>query len=192
MCPPRNPAAGATFFCSSATAIFKLLVRKDVLRGKNGERLFRCSFYLVFVCFQVSLKSLQVYDEYGASDDPHQLQRQVRELKVQLEHQTRVVVQLQSLLRHGALAVDSAVRDQLGAQREEPGQEVSSRSGLQRRSSTGESRAVKDKTSPVSVEVERMEDRMGEQLLQNLSRSASPARSTVCLERFWGFFLSNV
>lgn len=155
---------------------------------KKGKCFFGFGFYLVFVCFQVSLRSLQVYDEYGASDDPHQLQRQVRELKVQLEHQTRVVLQLQSLLRHGSLAGDSAasasescaVRDQLGAQREQPGQEVSNGSGLQRRSSTGESRAAKDKTSQVHVEVERTEDRMGEQLLQNLSRSASPARSAVC------------
>lgn len=135
---------------------------------------------------KVSLKSLQAYDEYGASDDPHQLQRQVRELKVQLEHQTRLVLQMQSLLRHGSLAGDSAastsessaVRDQLGAPREEPGQEVSNRSGLQRKSSNGESRAMKDKTSQLNVEVEkeRTEDRMGEQLQQNLSRSTSPAR----------------
>lgn len=140
---------------------------------------------------------MQVYDEYGASDDPLQLQRQVRELKVQLEHQTRVVLQLQSLLRHGSLAGDSAaagtsessaVRDQLGAQREEPGQEASTRSELQRRSSsTGESQAVKDKTSQVDVEAERSEDRTGEQLLQNLSRSASPARSAVCLQHFLVF-----
>ncbi|XP_075870002.1 CDK5 regulatory subunit-associated protein 2 isoform X5 [Nelusetta ayraudi] len=135
---------------------------------------------------KVSLKSLQAYDEYGASDDPHQLQRQVRELKVQLEHQTRLVLQMQSLLRHGSLAGDSAastspssaVRDQLGAQREEPGQEVSNRSGLQRKSSNGESRAMKDKTSQLNVEgeKERTEDRQGEQLQQNLSRSTSPAR----------------
>lgn len=144
-------------------------------------------FILVFVWLQVSLKSLQVYDEYGASDDPHQLQRQVRELKMQLEHQARVVLQLQSLLRHGSLAGDSAagtsgssaVRDQLGAHREEPGREVSSRSGLQPRTPE-----VKDTTSQANVEVdkERTEDRMGEQLLQNLSRSSSPARSAVCLQ----------
>lgn len=110
---------------------------------------------------------------------------------MQLEHQTRVVLQLQNLLRHGSLAGDpaaastsesSAVRDQLGAQREEPGQEASNGSGLQRRrSSTGESRAVKDKSSQVNVEAERTEDRTGEQL-QNLSRSASPARSALCLQ----------
>lgn len=137
---------------------------------------------------------MQVYDEYGASDDPLQLQRQVKELKVQLEHQTRVVLQLQSLLRlagdsaAASASESSAVRDQLGAQREEPGQEASNRSGLQRRSSsTGESRAVKDKTSQVNVEAERSEDRTGEQLLQNLSRSASPARSAVCLQHFLVF-----
>lgn len=149
------------------------------------------SFYFVFVCFQVSLKSLLVYDEYGATTDPQQLQRQVRELKVQLEHQTRVVLQLQSLLRHGSLAGDSAVstsessavRDQLRGQREEPGQEGSNRSGLHIGSSTTESQAARDKSSQVNVEVdkERTEDRMGEQLLQNLSRSASPARSADCL-----------
>lgn len=187
--PGRFSAAGATFFCPSATAIFKLPVKRK--KKKTGNEYFYSVFHLVFVCFQVSLKSLQAYDEYGASDDPHQLQRQVRELKVQLEHQTRLVLQMQSLLRHGSLAGDSAastsessaVRDQLGAQREEPGQEVSNRSGLQRKSSNGESRAMKDKTSQLNVEVEkeRTEDRMGEQLQQNLSRSTSPARSAVCL-----------
>lgn len=146
----------------------------------------------MFFYFQVSLKSLQAYDDYGASDDPQQLQRQVRELKVQLEHQTRLALQLQSLLRHGSLAGDSAAsasessaaRDQVGAQREEPRQEAGNRSGPQRRgSSGGESRAMKDRTSQLNVEAEkeRTEDRTGEQLQQNLSGSTSPARSAVRL-----------
>lgn len=151
------------------------------------------------VSFQVSLKSLQVYEEYGASDDPHQLQRQVRELKVQLENQTRLVLQLQSLLRHSSLSADlaastsesSAARDQVGPQREEPGQEFGNRSGLKKRSSNEENRAMKDKTVQLNMEVEkqRTEDRMGDQLQQNLSRSTSPARSAVCRFKFFFFFL---
>lgn len=97
---------------------------------------------------------------------------------------------MQSLLRHNSLSSDlvantsdsSAIRDQEGAQREDPSQEMSFRSGLQRVKKDGEKRAMKDKTSQLNMEVERdrTQDRMSDQLQQTRSRSTSPARSALC------------
>ncbi|XP_041815479.1 CDK5 regulatory subunit-associated protein 2 isoform X3 [Chelmon rostratus] len=131
---------------------------------------------------KVSLKSLQVYDEYGVSEDPLQLQGQVRELKVQLENQTKLILQMQSLLRRNSLSSDlvantsdpSSVRDQEGTPREDRSQDRSYRSGQ-----LGESQAMKDKTSRLNMELERertLNRSMNEQLQQARSRSASPAR----------------
>lgn len=130
--------------------------------------------------FQVSLKSLQVYDKYGVSEDPLQLQGQVRELKVQLENQTKVILQMQSLLRHNSLSSDldfstpdpSTVRDQKGRRTEELSQE-----GVRE---DVENTAIKDKTSHLSLELEKeraQNRRLSEQLQQTCSGSTSPARS---------------
>ncbi|XP_019738154.1 CDK5 regulatory subunit-associated protein 2 isoform X3 [Hippocampus comes] len=49
---------------------------------------------------KVSLKSLQTFEEYGLSEDPLLLQAQVRELKVHLESQTKLILQMQSVRRN--------------------------------------------------------------------------------------------
>ncbi|XP_073333749.1 CDK5 regulatory subunit-associated protein 2 isoform X4 [Pagrus major] len=136
---------------------------------------------------KVSLKSLQAYDEYGVSEDPLQLQGQVRELKVQLENQTKLILQMQSFLRRSSLSSDlaantsdpSTVRDQEGTQREDHSQDRSYRSGQLREKSEGEKHAMKDKNSHLNVELDReraLNRSMSEQLQQTRSRSTSPAR----------------
>uniref|UniRef100_UPI003AAC0E90 CDK5 regulatory subunit-associated protein 2 n=1 Tax=Centroberyx gerrardi TaxID=166262 RepID=UPI003AAC0E90 len=121
---------------------------------------------------KVSLKSLQAYEDYGVSEDPLQLQAQVRELKVQLESQTRVILQMQSFLRRNSLTSD------LGIQREGSTQERSYKSG---ELLEGENQVMKNKTSHLNAELERertLNRSMSEQLqqAQQRSRSASPAR----------------
>ncbi|XP_074472901.1 CDK5 regulatory subunit-associated protein 2 isoform X1 [Sebastes fasciatus] len=136
---------------------------------------------------KVSLKSLQVYDEYGVSKDPLQLQGQVRELKVQLENQTKLILQMQSLLHRSSLSSDlvantsdpSTVRDQEGTQREDHSQDRSYRSGQLREKNEGENQTMKDKTICLNMELERertLNRSMNEQLQQSRSRSTSPAR----------------
>ncbi|XP_028458355.1 CDK5 regulatory subunit-associated protein 2 isoform X2 [Perca flavescens] len=136
---------------------------------------------------KVSLKSLQVYDEYGVSKDPLQLQGQVRELKVQLENQTKLILQMQSLLRRNSLSSDlvantsdpSTVRNQDGTLREDLRQDTSYRSGQLREKKEGENLAMKDKTGNLPMELERertINRSMSEQLQQTRSRSTSPAR----------------
>ncbi|XP_039636463.1 CDK5 regulatory subunit-associated protein 2 isoform X10 [Perca fluviatilis] len=136
---------------------------------------------------KVSLKSLQVYDEYGVSKDPLQLQGQVRELKVQLENQTKLILQMQSLLRRNSLSSDlvantsdpSTVRNQDGTLRDDLRQDTSYRSGQLGEKKEGENLAMKDKTSHLTMELERertMNRSMSEQLQQTRSRSTSPAR----------------
>ncbi|KAI4817082.1 hypothetical protein KUCAC02_009368 [Chaenocephalus aceratus] len=86
---------------------------------------------------QFSLKSLQVYDDYGVSKDPLQLQAQVRQLKVQLENQTKLILQMQRLLRRNSLSSDlvssppdpSTIRDQAMMHGEDKSREMSYRSG---------------------------------------------------------------
>lgn len=132
--------------------------------------------------FQVSLKSLQVYDKYGVSEDPLQLQGQVRELKGHLESQTKVILQMQSLLRHNSLSSDlgfstpdpSSVREQKGRRTEEQSQEEVKKEG--------ENTEIKDKSSHLSMEKEReraQSRRLSEQLQQTSSGSTSPARSDI-------------
>ncbi|XP_054468052.1 CDK5 regulatory subunit-associated protein 2 isoform X2 [Anoplopoma fimbria] len=136
---------------------------------------------------KVSLKSLQVYDEYGVSKDPLQLQGQVRELKFQLENQTKLILQMQSLLRRNSLSSDlvantsdpSTVKDQEGTKREDHNQDRSYRSGQLREKKEGENQAMNDKTSSLNMELERegtLNRSMSEQLQQTRSRSTSPAR----------------
>lgn len=134
--------------------------------------------------FQVSLRSLQVYDKYGASEDPLQLQGQVRELKAHLENQTKVILQMQSLLRHNSLSSDlgfstpdpSSVREQKGRRTEEQSQE-----GVNKK---GENTEIKEKSSHLSMEKEReraQSRRLSDQLQQTSSGSTSPARSDISL-----------
>lgn len=129
---------------------------------------------------QVSLKSLQVYDEYGVSEDPLQLQGQVRELKVQLENQNKLIFQMQSLLRHNSSDIfanttdPSTIRDQEVTPSEKRSQE--------REEKEGENQVMKDKTSRLNMELERERAQnriLSEQLQQTRSRSTSPARSAL-------------
>ncbi|XP_067341071.1 CDK5 regulatory subunit-associated protein 2 isoform X6 [Channa argus] len=133
---------------------------------------------------KVSLKGLQVYDEYGNSEDPLRLQAQVRELKVQLEIQTKLILQMQNLLRRNSLSSDlfanisdpSIVRDQQGTQKEDRGQDKNYRTGQLREKKEGGSQPKEDKTS-LELEIEKQLNRsISEQLQQTRSRSASPAR----------------
>ncbi|XP_047200543.1 CDK5 regulatory subunit-associated protein 2 isoform X6 [Hippoglossus stenolepis] len=137
---------------------------------------------------KVSLKSLQVYDEYGVSENPLQLQGQVRELKVQLENQTKLILQMQNLLRRNSLSSDlianasdhsAVIMDQEGTQKRERCQDSSYRLVQQREKKEGENQAMKDKTSCLNVDQERertLNKSITEQLPQTRSRSASPAR----------------
>ncbi|XP_060917461.1 CDK5 regulatory subunit-associated protein 2 isoform X3 [Labrus mixtus] len=138
-----------------------------------------------FSSAKVSLKGLQVYDEYGVSEDPHQLQGQVKELKVQLENQTKLILQMQSLLRRNSLSSDqvantsdpSAVRDQ-GGPHGDHGQNISHKSGSLG-DKEGKNQAMKDKTSRLNVDLEgeKMQNRrLSDQLQQTCSGSTSPAR----------------
>ncbi|XP_031711908.1 CDK5 regulatory subunit-associated protein 2 isoform X7 [Anarrhichthys ocellatus] len=136
---------------------------------------------------KVSLKSLHVYDEYGVSKDPLQLQGQVRELKFHLENQTKLILQMQSLLRRNSLSSDlvtntsdpTTVKDQEGTQREDRSPDRSYRGGQLREKKEGENQAMNDKTSSLNMELERertLNRSMSEQLQQTRSRSTSPAR----------------
>lgn len=138
----------------------------------------------------MSLKGLQVYSEYGVSEDPLQLQGQVRELKVQLENQTKLILQMQSLLRRNSLSSDlvnntsdpSVIKDQEGAQKDDRSQDGSHRSGQLRGKKAGENQAIKDKSSRVNMELEgerRLNRSISEQLQPSRSRSTSPARLTI-------------
>lgn len=137
------------------------------------------------VIFQVSQKSLQVYNNYGFSEDPLQLQGQVRELKAQLETQTKVILQMQSLLHQNSLPGDlefstpdpSSVRDLKGRRTDRHSQE-----GVKKRE--GENPVMKDTSSHLSMELEReraQNRRLSEQLQQTRSGSTSPARSEMSL-----------
>ncbi|KAM3874007.1 CDK5 regulatory subunit-associated protein 2 [Diretmus argenteus] len=137
---------------------------------------------------KVSLKSPQAYEDYGVSEDPLQLQAQVRELKVQLESHTKVILHMQSLLRRNSLSSDlvtttsdpSMVRDQEGLRREGHTQERSYRSGELREKLEEENQVMKDQISHLSVELERertLNRSVSElQQTQRQSRSPSPAR----------------
>ncbi|XP_034753076.1 myomegalin-like isoform X5 [Etheostoma cragini] len=136
---------------------------------------------------KVSLKSLQVYDEYGVSKDPLQLQGQVRDLKVQLENQTKLILQMQSLLHRNSLSSDlvaspsdpSTVRREDESKQEDQRQDRSYRSGQLREKKEGENLAMKVKTNYLTKELERertLNTSMSEKLQQTRSRSTSPAR----------------
>ncbi|XP_040914150.1 CDK5 regulatory subunit-associated protein 2 isoform X2 [Toxotes jaculatrix] len=135
---------------------------------------------------KVSLKSLHAYDEYGVSEDPLQLQAQVRELKVQLENQTKLILQMQNLLRRNSSDLiantsdlPTIMRDEEGTHKDNHGQDRSYRTGKLREKKEGNNHAMKDKTSCLNIELERertLNRSSGEQLPQTRSRSTSPAR----------------
>ncbi|CAJ1070285.1 CDK5 regulatory subunit-associated protein 2 isoform X6 [Xyrichtys novacula] len=138
-----------------------------------------------FSSAKVSLKGLQVYDEYGVSEDPHQLQGQVKELKAQLENQTKLILQMQSLLRRNSLSSDHLANapdpsgGREGTHRDNHSQGKGHRSGLLGEKKEGENQALKDKGSHLNVEVEGekiQSRRLSDQLQQTRSRSTSPAR----------------
>jgi len=121
------------------------------------------------------VKSLQAYDEYGASEDPLQLQAQVRELKAQLENQTKLIRQMQSLLRRNSLSGDlvagvsdpSVIKEHEGAHKLGHSQERSP--------------SMKGNTSRPNIDAEKdrtLKKILGEQPQQTRSRSTSPARSS--------------
>ncbi|KAI1904757.1 hypothetical protein AGOR_G00008980 [Albula goreensis] len=55
---------------------------------------------------KVSLKNLQMYEDYGITDNVDRLRQQVSELKGQLENHQRVIRHLQCLLRRNSLSSD--------------------------------------------------------------------------------------
>uniref|UniRef100_A0A1A7ZBS3 CDK5 regulatory subunit associated protein 2 n=1 Tax=Nothobranchius furzeri TaxID=105023 RepID=A0A1A7ZBS3_NOTFU len=133
---------------------------------------------------KVSLKGLQVYDEYGASEDPLQLQAQVRELKGQLENQTKLILQMQSFLRRNSLSSDLAantsdpvsIREQETSPKKDCSQE---RSGQLGKKTEAESQTGTDRHNCLNKELEkeRTPNRsMCEQLQQARSCTTSPAR----------------
>lgn len=113
----------------------------------------------------MSLKSLQIYEDYGVSEDPHQLRNEVRELKAQLENQTRVILHMQSTLRRSSLSSD--LLTDTSTQKED--QDRGYRAGQLREKRERNSQATKETNSRANTETEKMN--------QNSSRSASPARS---------------
>ncbi|XP_061589722.1 CDK5 regulatory subunit-associated protein 2 isoform X1 [Cololabis saira] len=136
---------------------------------------------------KVSLKGLQVYDEYGASEDPLQLRAQVRELKIQLENQTKLIIQMQSLMRRNSLSSDlvastfdpSVIREQEGAHKVDRSQERSFKTGQVREKREAENHPLKNRASRLNMDLdsERTADRsVSEQLQQTRSGSTSPAR----------------
>ncbi|XP_047228374.1 CDK5 regulatory subunit-associated protein 2 isoform X4 [Girardinichthys multiradiatus] len=133
---------------------------------------------------KVSLKGLHMYDDYGASEDPLQLQAQVRELKVQLENQTKVILQMQSLLHRNSLSSDIAasasdpptIREKEGTQKMDCSQE---RGGQLRGKREAVNQSARDRPSIVNMDLwkETTPNRStSEQLHQTRSRSTSPAR----------------
>ncbi|KAM9841643.1 CDK5 regulatory subunit-associated protein 2 [Aulostomus maculatus] len=136
---------------------------------------------------KASLKSPQAFEDYGMSEDPLQLQTQVRELKVQLESQTKLILQMQNLLRRSSHSVDavannfdlSVIRNQEGTQKEDFTHDRRYSSGQLREKEEGETQAMKSKSGYVKMELERetlLNRSMSDQLQQARSRSASPAR----------------
>lgn len=138
---------------------------------------------------------MQLYSEYGVSEDPLQLQGQVRELKVQLENQTKLILQMQSFLRRNSLSNDlvtntsdpSVIRDPEGTHKEDRSQDSNSRNGQLREKKAVEKKAMenqamKDKSSRLNMELERegtLNRSSSEQLQPTRSRSTSPARLTI-------------
>lgn len=140
---------------------------------------------------QVSLKSLQIYDEYGISKDPLQLQAQVRELKVQLENQTKLILQMQSLLRRnshcGDLVANSTEPSIIigypeGTQKKDRSQNKVNSPERHREKKEGDSQVMKDKTGLLNMQLEgerSLNRSTSEQLSHTRSSSTSPAKSAL-------------
>ncbi|KAJ3598439.1 hypothetical protein NHX12_001949 [Muraenolepis orangiensis] len=182
--------------CQSASSLPSLLLKEEQAAfSSSAENLDSTSNSYpsspALSSHKVSLKSLQAFEDYGVSDDPAELQAQVRELRLQLENQSRVAQQMQSLLgRHifpsdlVSTPVDSSSS---GGHRAWVGvvggrtQERCHSGGELRESGEGESQRMRDKIGVLSEELERersLNRNMSEQLhqVQHRSRSASPAR----------------
>ncbi|XP_037547677.1 CDK5 regulatory subunit-associated protein 2 [Nematolebias whitei] len=130
---------------------------------------------------KVSLKGLQVYDEFGVSEDPLQLQAQVRELKVQLENQTKLILQMQSLLRRNSLTSDVAANtsDLLSIREQDNTQKVNQeKSGQLRKTNEAENQPVKDRATRLNLDLEKekTQNQNTNELQQTRSDSTSPAR----------------
>uniref|UniRef100_A0A8C8DSA4 CDK5 regulatory subunit-associated protein 2/Myomegalin coiled coil domain-containing protein n=1 Tax=Oryzias sinensis TaxID=183150 RepID=A0A8C8DSA4_9TELE len=128
---------------------------------------------------KVSQKGLLVYEDYGVSEDPLQLQAQVRELKGQLENQSKLILQMQSLLRRNSLSSISpaasicdpfTTREPEGTFKVDRSQEGKCK-GAQPKEKEGEAQS-KDKSRLPGKEL----DRSMSELQQARSRSTSPAR----------------
>ncbi|XP_054908682.1 CDK5 regulatory subunit-associated protein 2 isoform X3 [Poeciliopsis prolifica] len=133
---------------------------------------------------KVSQKNLQMYDEFGASEDPLQLQAQIRELKAHLENQAKVILQMQSLLHRNSLSTDVvantsdplSIKEKDGAHKVNCSQE---RVGQPSGKREAENQSATDRAGVVNIDLwkERTPNRStNEQLQQNRSRSTSPAR----------------
>lgn len=128
-----------------------------------------------------------MYDEYGASEDPLQLQAQVRELKAQLENQTKLILQMQSLLRRNSLTSDVAANtsDLLSIREQENTQKVNQeKRGQLRKTNEAENQPVKDRATRLNLDLEKektQNQNTNEQLQQTRSDSTSPARSSCFL-----------
>lgn len=127
-----------------------------------------------------------MYDEFGVSEDPLQLQAQVKELKAQLENQTKLVLQMQSFLRRSSLSSDAAANtsDLLSIREHEITQKVNhspEKSGQLRKKNEAENQPMKDRATRLNLgldEEKTQNQNTSEQLQQTRSRSTSPARST--------------
>ncbi|MGH0170975.1 UNVERIFIED_CONTAM: hypothetical protein FKN15_060117 [Acipenser sinensis] len=155
---------------------------------------------------KISMKSLQIYDDYGFTDDSDELKQQVMELKTKLENYQRVIHHLQSLLRRNSLSSDLlTIGSEPGQQTtvklqeehedlEKDGQEMCSHKSLglfsQDHSQNGsfplghdgeDKQMLKDEITSLKIELDKEKasnKNLLEQLhqLQSKTRSASPAR----------------
>ncbi|XP_058861725.1 myomegalin-like isoform X3 [Acipenser ruthenus] len=155
---------------------------------------------------KISMKSLQIYDDYGFTDDSDELKQQVMELKTKLENYQRVIHHLQSLLRRNSLSSDLlTIGSEPGQQTtvklqeehgdlEKDGQEMCSHKSLglfsQDHSQNGsfplghddeDKQMLKDEITSLKIELDKEKasnKNLLEQLhqLQSKIRSASPAR----------------
>ncbi|XP_041095597.1 myomegalin-like isoform X3 [Polyodon spathula] len=155
---------------------------------------------------KISTKSLQIYDDYGFTDDLGELKQQVMELKTKLENYQRVIHHLQSLHRRNSLSSDLlTIGSEPGQQTtvmlqeehgdlEKDGQEMCSHKSLglfsQDHSQIGnfplghddeDKQMLKDEIASLKIELDKEKasnKNILEQLhqLQSKIRSASPAR----------------
>ncbi|XP_061555293.1 CDK5 regulatory subunit-associated protein 2 isoform X3 [Phycodurus eques] len=121
---------------------------------------------------KISLKSLQTYEEYGLSEDPLQLQAQVRELKIQLESQTKLVSQMQSLVRRNSINLVAGHRSDQSTNRDgtQGRHPRPSREQMRENEGDGKDQSIRSEASEAAGK-----KGMKEQLQHSRSRSTSPA-----------------